>query len=130
MSNRPDGTKVQLNFKLRNGDLINIYADSAQELDVLVQQVEGITPQIMALAGVLHGAQSAAGIAAPPSQQAPAQAGAVEARDLYDNESEGPACDHGLPTAIRSGNTKGRDWTGKFCRAKVGKAQQCKAVFK
>ena len=97
--------KLQVSYKLASGDLINIRANTADELSVLLEGIGDFSVQIAAVHNLVTGAYSTAplGIApstpsiAPPPSFAPPQAQAPYATGAPTSQpaSSGPVCVHG-----------------------------------
>lgn len=77
----PDSTKLQVNFKLMDGTLINIYADNAGELESLLTTIQDTAPLIQGVSQSLgntvrsstvsgggSGAPAGASVAAPSGE--------------------------------------------------------------
>jgi len=128
----PDSTKLQVNFKLADGTLINLYADTAAELEAQLQSISDLAQTILQTGGVFTtGANVAYAVkslgatvidepvwapSTPPAAPAP-------------SGSE-PACKHG-PMTLRTGVSEktGKPWKGYFCPTPKGAPDQCDAKF-
>lgn len=118
-------TKLQINFKLMDGTLINVYADGGADLETQLTSLQDVTALItttaQALAGVeaiSQGAQVVSSSTNPanvaPNRQAPLKA-------------EGPICKHGAMT-YKSGTAKnGKPWKAWMCVAPKG--QTCDPIW-
>ena len=100
--------KLQVSVKSPNGDLINIRANSAEELSVLLEGISDYSTQIAATQKMVHGAYNVSPLATttstvdnPPwATSAPAQTAAPSAMGL-----SSPTCVHG-PRKFLSGISK------------------------
>lgn len=125
----PDSTKLQVNFKLADGTLINLYANSAAELEANLQSISDLAQTILQTGGVLSNGSNMAYVAkafnatvidepvwAPSTPPAP-------------TGSE-HACKHG-PMTLRTGVSEktGKPWRGYFCPTPKGTPDQCEAKF-
>jgi hypothetical protein len=127
-------TKLQVNFKLADGTLVNIYADNVRELETSLTDISMVSALIKATSNDLGGAsnispnvaaiaqqfkatviESAPPVYAPPA--APAQAGS------------GYTCKHGEMTFRQSKPGAPKAWKGYFCPTPQGTADQCEPKF-
>ena len=127
--------KLQVNYKLATGDLINIRANSADELSVLLEGIGDYSTQIHATQRLLSQAGTLAPLSTapittgtmppqsstPPQAQAPSGMGAAPAQG-------GPTCQHG-PRKYKSGisSKTGNPYAMWVCPMPQG-ADQCKPV--
>ena len=123
----PDSTKLQANFKLADGTLINIYASSQAELEAQLTTLQDVAELIKSTSTAL-GSQGNFAYAAkafnatpvvdtPPFNNAPASTGAEQ------------QCKHGT-MSLRSGtNAQGKAWKGLMCAAPKGAPDKCETVW-
>lgn len=127
--------KLQVNYKLATGDLINIRANSADELSVLLEGIGDYSTQIHATQRLLSQAGTLAPLSTapittgtmppqsstPPQAQTPSGMGAAPAQG-------GPTCQHG-PRKYKSGisSKTGNPYAMWVCPMPQG-ADQCKPV--
>ena len=127
--------KLQVNYKLATGDLINIRANSADELSVLLEGIGDYATQIHATQKLLSQAGTLAPLSTapittgtmppqsstPPQAQVPSGMGAAPAQG-------GPTCQHG-PRKYKSGisSKTGNPYAMWVCPMPQG-ADQCKPV--
>lgn len=87
----PDSTKLQVNFKLMDGTLINLYADNAGELESLLTTVQDTAPLIQGVSQSLGNSVrtttvSSGGAGTSNGNSAPASSGEGErVPDKYGN---------------------------------------------
>ena len=101
--------KLQVNYKLPTGDLINIRANSADELSVLLEGIGDYSTQIHATQRMLASAGTLAPLSitasttstTPPPYSVPPQAQAPSASAAAPVQG-GPTCQHG-PRKYKSG---------------------------
>jgi len=126
----PDKTKLQVNFKLADGTLINLYADSQAELEANLQSISDLAQLILATGGEL---QNGANVAYATK----ALGGTVVDEPVWAAKSAHAApagadhtCKHGQMVA-RSGvkEATGKPWSGYFCPAPKGTPDQCPPKF-
>ena len=120
-----EGTKFQVNYKLNDGTLINLYATTVQELEVGLTDLSMVSTLIKStgkeLGGVpVQAAPTAESIAqqfnATPVAQAPAQSGG------------GNSCRHGV-MSLRSGVGQKGPWSGYMCAAPKGAPDKCDTIW-
>ena len=120
-----EGTKFQINYKLNDGTLINLYAASVTELESCLADLAMNAMNIRATGLELSGGQAApaptvAAVAqafnATPVQAAPAPAGG------------GNSCRHGVMT-LRSGVGQKGPWSGYMCAAPKGAPDKCDTIW-
>ena len=121
-----EGTKFQINYKLNDGTLINLYAGTVTELETGLADLAMNAMNIRATGLELSG--GAAPVAAPtvaavaqafnatPVQAAPAPAGG------------GNSCRHGVMT-LRSGVGQKGPWSGYMCAAPKGAPDKCDTIW-
>jgi len=125
--------KLQVSYKTNTGDLINIRANTADELSVLLEGIGDFSTQIAAVQRLIVGAGVAAPLATSPSTQgttpppysAPPQAQAPSATVA---PTSGPTCVHGA-RKYKSGisSKTGNPYAMWVCPQPQG-ADQCKPV--
>ena len=125
-------TKIQVNWG-KDGLLVNVYADNAQELEQLLTTVQDTAALIESVGHSIGrgGSQPSGGNVAyatkafgatpvvdtPPFNNAPASTGAEQ------------QCKHGA-MSLRSGvNAQGKAWKGLMCAAPKGAPDKCETVW-
>jgi hypothetical protein len=120
-----EGTKFQINYKLNDGTLINLYAATVQELETGLTDLSMVSTLIKSTGIELGGvpAQAAPTVAAiaqqfnaTPVQAAPAPQGG------------GNSCRHGAMT-LRSGVGQKGPWSGYMCAAPKGAPDKCDTIW-
>lgn len=119
-------TVVQLNYKLANGDLLNLYADNVAEMEEILDAVleASIVQKYHDLSNILRAAQAVAAPANP--NPAPAMLSAVPAAAVP-ADSNAKLCKHGEPAKwVPPGVSKrtGKQYSG-FYACPRPKDQQC-----
>lgn len=130
--------KLQVNYKLATGDLINIRANSADELSVLLEGIGDYSTQIHATQRLLSQAGTLAPLSTtasttstmppqsstPPQAQPPSSMGAPVSQP----PASGPTCIHGA-RKYKSGisSKTGNPYAMWVCPMPQG-AEQCKPV--
>ena len=132
--------KLQVSYKTPSGDMINIRANTADELSVLLEGIGDYSTQIASVQRLVVGAYGAAPLATSPStpstaqftSSAPPQAQIPSAMAPTANQpvsqSSGPVCIHG-PRKHKSGisSKTGNPYSMWVCPMPQG-ADQCKPV--
>ena len=126
--------KLQVNYKLATGDLINIRANSGDELSVLLESIGDYATQIHATQKLLSQAGTLAPLSTtdtttgttPPPYSAPPQASTPPSSSAP--VQGGPTCQHG-PRKYKSGisSKTGNPYAMWVCPMPQG-AEQCKPV--
>ena len=118
-----EGTKYQINYKLNDGTLINLYAATATELEAGLADLAMNAANIRATGAELSGGAPAPTVAAvaqqfnaAPVQAAPAPAGS------------GNTCRHGQ-MSLRSGVGQKGPWSGYMCAAPKGATDKCDTIW-
>ena len=118
-----EGTKFQINYKLNDGTLINLYAATVTELESGLADLAMNAMNIRATGLELSGGQAAPTVAAvaqafnaTPVQAAPAPAGGAN------------TCRHGAMT-LRSGVGQKGPWSGYMCAAPKGAPDKCDTIW-
>jgi hypothetical protein len=119
-----EGTKFQINYKLHDGTLINLYAASATELEA------GLADLAMNAANIRStGSELTGGVQAPaPTVAAVAQA--FNATPVAAPVASGPGhtCKHGV-MSLRSGVGQKGPWSGYMCAAQKGAPDKCDTIW-
>jgi hypothetical protein len=120
-----EGTKFQINYKLNDGTLINLYAATVTELESGLADLAMNAMNIRATGLELSGGQAPAAptvaavaqaFNATPVQAAPAPAGGAN------------TCRHGAMT-LRSGVGQKGPWSGYMCAAPKGAPDKCDTIW-
>jgi hypothetical protein len=125
-----EGTKFQINYKLADGTLINLYAANVQELETGLNDLGMVSTLIKAT-----GAEFTGGVAAPvaaPTVASVAQAfNATPINKLDDRVNPptgGNTCRHGV-MAFREGTSSKGPWKGYMCAAPKGATDKCDTIW-
>jgi len=120
-------TKFQVNFKLADGTLINIYADNSAELEASLATIQDTATLIGATAGSLSGAGNAAGLVAQSFNAQVVSHGAFTP-PAPAVMAEGH-CKHGPLVWRESKPGAPKEWKGWFCPSQKGTPDQCEPKF-
>ena len=127
-----EGTKFQINYKLNDGTLINLYAATVQELETGLTDLSMVGRLIASTSVELNvnpmrdvPAPTVASVAqqfnaTPVVTPAPAQPAVVE--------GQAPTCKHGNMT-YRTGTSARGPWRAWMCSAPKGAADKCDPIF-
>ena len=134
-----EGTKFQVNFKLADGTLINIYAADATEFETSLATIQDSAALINSVSASLTSAGAvralAAGLGAAPVAAAPVYAPAAPtyapAQPVYTPAVEIPDgyCKHGQLVWRESKPGAPKAWKGWFCPSAKGTPDQCEPKF-
>ena len=123
----PESTKFQINYKLADGTLINLYASSVTELE------SGLADLAMNALNIrTTGHDLSGGAVAPVAAAAPtvaAVAASFNATPVAAPAAEGSqVCRHGQ-MAFRSGTSAKGPWKGYMCAAPKGATDKCETIW-
>ena len=121
-----EGTKFQINYKLSDGTLINLYAATASELEAGLADLAMNATNIRATGSELSGGAPAPTVASVAQSfsatpvAAPAQTQVVE--------GQAPTCSHGN-MIYRTGTSARGPWRAWMCATPKGAADKCDPIF-
>jgi hypothetical protein len=120
-----EGTKFQINYKLNDGTLINLYAGSVTELE------SGLADLAMNAMNIRATGLELSGGAAPVA--APTVAAVAQAFNATPVAAPAPAaggntCRHGV-MALREGTSARGPWKGYMCAAPKGATDKCDTIW-
>jgi len=138
-----EGTKFQVNFKLADGTLINIYATDSAELETGLATIQDSAALINSVSASLTSAGAvralAAGLGATPITQAPSYVPAPAAPVYAPAQPDYTAhqqvqipeghCKHGALVWRESKPGAPKAWKGWFCPSAKGTPDQCEPKF-
>ena len=119
-----EGTKFQINYKLNDGTLINLYAATVSELETGLTDLSMVSALISSTAKELGNTP----VAAAPTVAAVAQA--FNATPVVNNAAPGAGhtCKHGV-MSLRSGVGQKGPWSGYMCAAPKGALDKCDTIW-
>ena len=122
-----EGTKFQINYKLADGTLINLYAASVTELEAGLADLALNALNIRATGNELSGGVVAAPAPAPTvaSVAAAFNATPVASAPAQDGSK---TCRHGV-MAFREGTSSKGPWKGYMCAAPKGATDKCETIW-
>ena len=121
----PESTKFQVNYKLSDGTLINLYAASVTELESGLADLAMNALNIRATGNELSG-----GSAPAPAPTVAAVAAAFNATPVASAPAEegSQSCRHGV-MALRTGTSARGPWKGYMCAAPKGATDKCETIW-
>ena len=120
-----EGTKFQINYKLSDGTLINLYAVDVKDLETGLADLGMIATLIRSTGNDLHGATAANS----PTVAAVAQAfNATPVAAAPAPAAGGNTCRHGV-MALREGTSSRGPWKGYMCAAPKGATDKCDTIW-
>ena len=119
-----EGTKFQINYKLNDGTLINLYATDVKDLETGLADLGMVATLIRTTGNDLHG-----GAPAPaPTVAAVAQAFNATPVAAPTVPGSGHTCKHGV-MSLRSGVGQKGPWSGYMCAAPKGAPDKCDTIW-
>ena len=119
-----EGTKYQINYKLNDGTLINLYATTVQELETGLTDLSMVATLIKSTGKELGGVPTQPA----PSVDAIAQAFNAQPVQLPSQSGSGNTCKHGV-MALREGTSARGPWKGYMCAAPKGATDKCDTIW-
>ena len=122
-----EGTKFQVNYKLSDGTLINLYAKDVKDLEVGLTDLSMVSTLIKSTGKELLGGASAP---TPTVESVATQFNAPAVQQPVSVQSNGAAhtCRHG-EMAFRSGTSAKGPWKGYMCAAPKGAVDKCDTIW-
>lgn len=127
----PESTKFQINYKLADGTLINLYATDVRELETGLADLGMIASLIKSTGADLGGSATASAVAAltagglaPVAVTAPAPTAYAAPTVPGDSKQ----CRHGA-MSFKSGTSAKGPWQGWMCAAPKGAADKCDTIW-
>jgi hypothetical protein len=121
-----EGTKFQINYKLNDGTLINLYAKDVKDLETGLADLGMLATLIRATGADLHDGQAPAPTVAAVAQQF--NATPVTTLSAVPQQVSGNICRHGAMT-LRSGVGQKGPWSGYMCAAPKGAPDKCDTIW-
>jgi hypothetical protein len=118
-----ENTKFQINYKLSDGTLINLYAADVKDLETGLMDLSMVATLIKSTAGELGGGNATA--AAVQNIQAAFNTTPVAAPV---EQPGAKACKHGQ-MAFKTGTSARGPWQGYMCAAPKGALDKCETIW-
>lgn len=128
----PDTTKFQINYKLSDGTLINLYATDVKDLETGLADLGMVASLIKSTGADLGGGSATVAQATAVIEQAfpgatPVSNAAVAA-PVQQAQPEGRSCKHG-PMTYKTGTSSRGAWQGYMCPTPKGAPDKCDTIF-
>jgi hypothetical protein len=120
-----ENTKFQINYKLNDGTLINLYATDVKDLETGLNDLGMVATLIKATSNDLHGGAPAPTVASVAESF---NATPVAASAPVVTEGQAPTCKHGN-MAFRNGTSARGPWKAWMCAAPKGAVDKCDPIF-
>jgi len=120
----PESTKFQINYKLSDGTLINLYATDVRELETGLADLGMVAALIKSTGADLGGSATASAVAAI-TQAFP---GATPVAAPAPSADGGKQCRHGA-MAFKSGTSAKGPWQGWMCASPKGAVDKCDTIW-
>ena len=119
-----ENTKFQINYKLSDGTLINLYAADVKDLETGLNDLGMVAALIKATAADLGGGATAAAV-----QNIQAQFNTTPVVQAAPVEQPGAKqCKHGQ-MAFKTGTSARGPWQGYMCAAPKGALDKCETIW-
>ena len=122
-----ENTKFQVNYKLADGTLINLYATDVKDLETGLTDLSMVAALIKSTSGELSGGSALATANAVISQSFNSTPVAVTATG-QPAESAAKMCRHGQ-MAYKTGTSAKGPWQGYMCAAPKGAPDKCDTIW-
>ena len=119
----PDDTKFQVNYKLNDGTLINLYATNVKELETSLNDLSMVSALIKSTSNELSGGSSAPSVASVA-----AAFNATPVQDVAASAGTAPVCKHG-PMNYKTGTSAKGPWRAWMCPSPKGAPDKCETSW-
>lgn len=116
----PESTMFQVNYKLPDGTLVNLYAKDVKELETGLTDLQMVSALIISTSDTFHSARPAAPVSSPGAAVVAAPAAPVQ--------NQPNSCKHGT-MAYREGVGAKGPWKGYMCAAPKGATDKCATIW-
>lgn len=123
----PDTTKFQINYKLSDGTLINLYATDIKDLETGLADLGMVASLIKSTGSDLGGGSATASAVA--ALTAGGFATPVESAPQAAPAAGGNACRHGAMVFKDGTNAQGKPWKAWMCPAPRGAQDKCEPIW-
>lgn len=128
----PDTTKFQINYKLSDGTLINLYATDVKDLETGLADLGMVASLIKSTGADLGGSATASAVAAVtqvfPGATVVSNPGPVYPEPTQ-TSSNGNTCKHGAMVYKDGTNAQGKPWKAYMCPAPRGAQDKCDPIW-
>jgi hypothetical protein len=121
-----EGTKFQVNYKLSDGTLINLYAKDVKDLETGLTDLSMVASLIKST-----GAEFTGGAPAPTVASIAQSFNATPVAEPVAVQSNGQQnqCRHGVMAYREGVNAAGKPWKGYMCSAPKGAPDKCEPIW-
>ena len=112
----PESTKFQVNYKLPDGTLVNLYASDVKELETGLTDLQMVSALIISTSDSFHSLRPAAPLPGPGAATVAAPG------------NGGNSCKHGAMVYREGVSAKG-PWKGYMCAAPKGATDKCATIW-
>ena len=123
----PDSTKFQINYKLSDGTLINLYATDVRELESGLADLGMVATLIKSTGAELGGGSALATAVANVAQAFPG-ATVVAPPAPVSTPDGGKMCKHGA-MSYKTGTSAKGPWQGWMCASPKGATDKCDTIW-
>ena len=123
----PDTTKFQINYKLSDGTLINLYATDVRELESGLADLGMVASLIKSTGADLGGSATASAVAAI-TQAFPGATPVAAPAPVQTSADGGKQCKHGA-MSFKSGTSAKGPWQGWMCASPKGAPDKCDTIW-
>lgn len=123
-----ENTKFQINYKLADGTLINLYAADVRDLETGLTDLSMVSALIKSTSAELSGGNATASAVAAITQQFPAAQPVAVTPTGQDAASSVKMCKHGQ-MSYRTGTGQKGPWQGYMCAAPKGAPDKCETIW-
>ena len=120
-----EGTKFQVNYKLADGTLINLYAKDIKDLETGLTDLSMVSTLIKSTGKEFAGSSSAP---TPTVESITKQFETPPVAAPQVVEGQAPTCKHGT-MVFRAGTSARGPWRAWMCAAPKGAVDKCEAIF-
>jgi len=123
-----ENTKFQINYKLSDGTLINLYATDVKDLETGLMDLSMVATLIKSTSAELAGGNAtAAAVSNIQAQFAATPVAAPSAPSQFDAPGT-KQCKHGV-MAFKTGTSARGPWQGYMCAAPKGALDKCETIW-
>lgn len=123
-----ENTKFQINYKLADGTLINLYAADVRDLETGLTDLSMVASLIKSTSAELSGGNATASAVAAITQQFPAAQPVAVTPTGQDAAGAVKMCKHGQ-MSYRTGTGQKGPWQGYMCAAPKGAPDKCETIW-
>jgi hypothetical protein len=123
-----ENTKFQINYKLADGTLINLYAADVRDLETGLTDLSMVASLIKSTSVELSGGNATASAVAAITQSYPTAQPVAVTSSGQDAAGAVKMCKHGQ-MSYRTGTGQKGPWQGYMCAAPKGAPDKCETIW-